>query len=287
MLKKFFNCSRGVPLILIIIGDLAHASPPSNSAVMVAQTTQPSVGHRTNTPSFGHEYRYNGYRSSPYDLKYTPLPGFHVCVNSRNHINDEDNKTYSAGENIENYRSIYHVDSSGNETVVEKNVPVSIEGGPCYIITDKDIGNKLKFEYFRRSSSTSFTPSPNESYFQHVMTDVVSPDLLTVKPILYVNGIVRSDYIMYSDEVGYLRYKIINTDGQPVGNINIVDAGGSGINNGTLRLEPSTININGEVERKITASKVKSEASLSISAHYNGYNLWPNSSINITIRPSP
>ncbi|EAV8496242.1 hypothetical protein KEI63_004134 [Salmonella enterica] len=285
MVKKYFKHSGVALLALMITGKIVHAAPGG----IIAQTTEPSVGHRTNTSSFDHVYGYNGEKTP--SLKSIPLPGFMITVAARNHILDIDNDSYGAGENINNYRSIYRIDSSGKETAVETNTPVSIKGEPYYTVTDSDINYRLKIQYVRRSSSTSYTPLPSESYPQNVITEVVSSPLVPVSPILYVNGIERTDYTMYPDEIGYLRYQVVNRDKQPIGNINIRDWGGSVVSssNGTIRMEASTINVNGEVERKITTHSGSSNGTVtfpSVGASYNGYALWP-MNISITMRPRP
>ncbi|EJS6906060.1 hypothetical protein NWL46_003987 [Salmonella enterica] len=291
MEMSYFKYSRVALLALIVNGNIVHAVPAQGTGVMMAQTTEPSVGHRSNTPYFSHIYSYNGESSFVYELKFIPLPGFKIAVDARNNIRDIDNDSYGAGEDIKNYRTIYRIDSSGKETPVETNIPVSVKGEPYYMVTENDINYRLKIQYVRRSSSTSYTPLPSASYAQDVITEVVSSPLEPVLPILYVNGVERTDYTMYPDEIGYLRYKVVNRDKSPIGNIYITDVGGSSGSSayGSISLESSTINANGEVERKVTTRSGSGYGSVTlngINASYNGYALWPHS-IAISMRPRP
>ncbi|ECN9267021.1 hypothetical protein ZL58_23755 [Salmonella enterica subsp. enterica serovar Typhimurium] len=285
MTKRFFQYMGITLLILTVTSQAGQAT-----GTMMAQTTEPSVGHKTDRPNFGHVYKFNS--GSGAGLKQTPLPGFRIAIDSRNHIWDIDNARYSAGEDIDHFRSIYRVDRSGNEVVVESNTPVTIDGRPHYVITDDDIGYKLRLEYVRRSSSSSFTPLPAESDVQKVVTEEVSPPLVPATPVLFVNGVERPDFKMYHNEVGYLKYRIVNRDGQPMGNkkISVTDSNQTGTGEGTsIKLEPSSFNENGEVERKIITSGTDSSTDriqITFSSQYNGVDLLAND-VTIFVSPPP
>lgn len=293
MIKSVFKYSAAALLVFSVTGKITLASSLTGAGVMTAQTTEPSVGHRTKTPLIGSEFQYNG-NIGGYDLKKTPLPGFQIRIADWNWESDIDNDSYGAGEKIETFRSIYRVDSSGNETALEKDILIEFNKTNTYnyLITEADVGSKLKLVYVRKSKSDSFTPLPKESYPKEHFTEVVSSPLVPVEPVLYVNGIERADYIMYPDEIGYLRYRIVNRDGQPVWNINITDNRTAGVTGGagTIRLQDSRINMDGEVERKITTHSVggtaSSDVSITMSAHYNGYNLWKED-IKLTLKKNP
>ncbi|ECB6368156.1 hypothetical protein K2634_004371 [Salmonella enterica subsp. enterica serovar Chester] len=297
MIKSIFKYSAAALLMSSVTGKITLASSLAGAGVMMAQTTEPSVGHRTKTPFLGSDFQYNG-EYGGYGLKKTPLPGFQIRIADWAWERDIDNDSYSAGEKIELFRSIYRVDSSGNETALEKDILIEYKKARTYnyLITEADVGSKLKIVYNWKSTSDSFTPLPKESYSQEFLTEVVSSPLVPVKPVLYVNGVERTDYTMYPGEIGYLRYRIVNRDGQPVWNITITDWGGSVVigDAGRLELKSSTINMNGEVERKIIAHAVGGTASSDFSrltfspgAHYNGYNLWEGRSISLTLKERP
>ncbi|EDH6467600.1 hypothetical protein CB433_23150 [Salmonella enterica subsp. enterica serovar Newport] len=283
MIKSIFKYSAAALLVFSVTGKITLASSLTGAGVMMAQTTEPSVGHRTETPFLGSEFQYNG-NYGGYGLKKTPLPGFQIRIADWHRESDIDNDSYSAGEKIELFRSIYRVDSSGNETALEKDILIEYKKANTYnyLITEADVGSKLKIVYYRKSTSDSFTPLPKESYPQEFLTEVVSSPLVPAKPVLYVNGVERTDYTMYPGEVGYLRYRVVNRDGQPVQNIYIDELlrGPAGV----IKVEDSTINMNAEVERKITAL---SEGYFDLTASYNGYNLWTTDKTKITVQRRP
>ncbi|EAV3154973.1 hypothetical protein HP819_004404 [Salmonella enterica subsp. enterica serovar Richmond] len=284
MIKSIFKYSAAALLMSSVTGKITLASSLTGAGVMMAQTTEPSVGHRTETPIVDGDFLYNGETSGIYELKKTPLLGFQIRISGRTRVSDIDNDRYGAGEKIETFRSIYRVDSSGNEIALEKDILIDFNTPSTYnyLITEADIGSKLKLVYVRKSASDTFTPLPKESYSKEYFTEVVSSPLVQVKPILYVNGVERTDYTMYPGEVGYLRYRVVNRDGQPVQNIYIDELlrGPAGV----IKVEDSTINMNAEVERKITAL---SEGYFDLTASYNGYNLWTTDKTTITVQRRP
>lgn len=284
MIKSIFKYSAAALLVFSVTGKITLASSLTGAGVMTAQTTEPSVGHRTATPVVDGEFLYNEATSGGYELKKTPLPGFQIRISGRTRDSDIDNDSYGAGEKIETFRSIYRIESSGNEIALEKDIFIDFKKPNTYnhLITEADIGSKLKIVYIRKSTSDSFTPLPKESYPKEYFTEVVSSPLVPVKPVLYVNGVERNDYVMYPGEVGYLRYRVVNRDGQPVRNIYIEESAGG--DSGVLELERSTINMNAEVEKKITALSV---GTYKIPASYNGYDLWTSNIITITVQRRP
>ncbi|ECB6368157.1 hypothetical protein K2634_004372 [Salmonella enterica subsp. enterica serovar Chester] len=291
MIKSIFKYSAAAILVFSVTGKITLASSltgaGAGAGVMMAQTTEPSVGHRSNDPIVDHQYSYNGVNSHDFDLTTTPLPGFEIVGYARSlGDRDEDNDSYGAGEKIETFRSIYRIDSSGNEIALEKDILIDFYKPSTYnyLITEAYIGSKLKFVYIKRSTSDSFTPLPKESESNEYFTEVVSSPLVPVAPVLYVNGVERTDYTMYPGEVGYLRYRVVNRDGQPVWNININDRNSDPTPMGVLELGRSTINMNAEVERKITAL---STGAYNVKASYNGYNLWTTDVITITVQRRP
>lgn len=287
MIKRIFKYSTAAILVLSVTGKVSISASQPSPGVMMAQTTEPSVGHRTDTPIVDHIYKYKSEQSGIYELRKTPLPGFKISISGRTWESDKDNDDYGAGEKIETFRSLYRVDSSGNEIALEKDIFIDFSKAEDYnyLITEADAGSKIKMVYIRKSTSASFTPLPNESYPKTIFTNVVSSPLVPVKPVLYVDGVERADYVMYPNEVGYLRYQVKNRDNQPVWNIDIYDAGF--VSSDAFASGSSTININGEVERKIIAKSVSYPATVSVGASYMGYDLWTKKRIDITVKPRP
>ncbi|HGT6054100.1 TPA: hypothetical protein ACM4E9_004239 [Escherichia coli] len=291
MIKFIFKYSATALLVLSVNVKITLATSIPDAGFMIAQTTEPSVGHRTATPTI--EHKYENKTAEEYFHK-TPLPGVQINIANQTINSDKDNNSYGAGEKIETFRSIYRIDRSGNEVAIEKDNLIVPKSANSYNITEDDVGSKIKFVYIRKSTSDSFTPLPKESYSREYITEVVSSPLVPTEAVLYVNGVERPDYTMYPDEVGYIRYRVVNRDGQPLWNISIKDSGSSDSATGaagSIKLESSKINMNGEVERKIvthSGTGGSSGASLSISAwsSYLGYNLLTKN-INITLKSRP
>lgn len=165
--------------------DKAAPPQPMTNGVS-AQTTQPSVGHRSstiNSATFkvsGPEI-YNNYYVDHLvngNLGILFMPGHKISVNTLYPDPDDPDDLLGGRDNPILTCDIYRVDDDGKESLLNTTVPCRSDG--LYTITPQDIGYRLKFKLYTEANpdiERGYSPNPSKSVlgFDKYVTSKVTP----------------------------------------------------------------------------------------------------------------